>query len=103
MPSSQQTAVCASGYTGTGGGVKCQGGGYGSSWSVPYMDPSSTDSNGRPLVSGWTGACGIGPTTVLAVCCPACPDCTSQNYGSYGSYGSGSSPSNPPPPPPPAF
>jgi hypothetical protein len=86
MPSATQTAVCASGYTGTGGGVRCQAGGYIGSWSVPYMDPSAADGSGHPLVLGWTGACNSGPTTVLAVCCPACPDCTTQNYGSYSQY-----------------
>jgi hypothetical protein len=104
LPSTQQTAVCPTGYTGTGGGVQCIAGGYTGSWSVPSFDSSSTDSAGHNPVNGWTGACGNGATLVIAVCCPACPSCSSSTDYGYG-YGSYSQPASggdiPPPPPPP--
>jgi hypothetical protein len=101
MQSTKQTAVCPGGYTGTGGGVQCDAGGYTASWSVPSFEASSQDSNGHPLVNGWQGQCGTGATTTIAVCCPACPTCTQENnYGSYSSYTSGGGDAPPPPPPP---
>jgi len=102
MPSVQLIALCPTGYTGTGGGVQCDVGGYSGSWSVPQKDTSSADASGHNPVNGWVGNCGTGSTTIYAVCCPACPSCTqSTDYGSYGSYGSGGPP--PPPPPPPGL
>jgi hypothetical protein len=101
QPSTQQTAACPDGYTGTGGSVQCAAGGYTGSWSVPNFDPSTKDSDGHYLVSGWTGACGNYATTVIAVCCPACPTCGGTDYNNYGSYGSTPTDNSQPPPPPP--
>jgi hypothetical protein len=98
MASTTQQAACPNGYTGTGGGVQCQAGGYVGSWAIPVQDASSTDTLGHHPVIGWSGACATGPTTTIAVCCPACPSCTQSN--DYGSYSSGSGDLPPPPPPP---
>jgi hypothetical protein len=106
MASTTQQAVCPYGYTGTGGGVKCDQGGYYGSWAVPSFDASASDNAGHNPVNGWQGACGTGATTIIAVCCPACPSCTEgNNYGAYTPYTpeGGQNPPPPPPPPPPAM